>query len=151
MSSLFDPHGISTCAPPSWSNCMRAELMSTDATELPHKRRQWEPSAVRSHYLRVQEAPSRLEHAPQPWSSCPDFPPSTPTPLAASGGQGVTLTQSFTPPCSLLGTSSSLEESPACSVQACKAHGGGPFRMGSPRASSGFPGMPMHALQPFPF
>ena len=40
---------------------------------------------VRGHHLRVQEAPSWLVYTPQPWPSCPDFPPGTPAPLAASG------------------------------------------------------------------
>lgn len=84
----FNPHRTSKRAPHSWSNCTRVELILTDATELPHKERQQEPSAVRGHHLRVQEAPSWLVYTPQPWPSCPDFPPSTPAPLAAPGWPG---------------------------------------------------------------
>ena len=38
--------------------------------------------------MRVQEAPSWLVYTPQSWPSCPDFPPSTPAPLAAPGWLG---------------------------------------------------------------
>ena len=84
----FNTHRTSKRAPHSWSNCRRMELIPTEATELPHTERQQEPSVVRGHHLRVQEALSWLVYTPQPWPSYPDFPPSTPAPLAAPGWPG---------------------------------------------------------------